>query len=46
MTMFEDSTGFLIERHEILCVNGVRYLLEPVRDVSFSRVLVSIWHVC
>lgn len=38
MTILAESTGNLIERHEVLYVNGVRYLLEPVRDVSFREI--------
>lgn len=38
MIIFVNSTGNLIERHEIFCVNGVRYLLELV-DLNFQEFL-------
>ena len=34
MTLLVDGKGDLIQRHEVLYVNGVRYLIEPVRKVS------------
>lgn len=34
MTLLADGEGALIERHEILCVNGVRYLIEPLQEVN------------
>lgn len=29
MTLLADGDGNLIERHDLLCVNGVRYIVEP-----------------
>lgn len=37
MSIFADSRGKLTVHHEILCVEGIRYLLQPIRDVSFTR---------
>lgn len=34
MTLILDGDGKLAERPETLCVNGVRYLLEPLIVVS------------
>lgn len=39
MTILADSTGKLTEHHEVLCVEGVRYLLRPVQDVSLTSIL-------
>ena len=34
MTLLSDCEGDLIEQHKILCVNGVRYLIEALHEVS------------
>ncbi len=34
MTLLADGEGGLEERHDILCLNGLRYLLEPMPAVS------------
>ena len=35
MTLLADGDGNLIERHDILFLNGVRYLVEPLHKVKF-----------
>lgn len=42
MVFLADGKGDLIQRSEILCVNGVRYLIEPVHEVSVYEHLPSI----
>ena len=35
MTLLADADGNLTERHDVLCVNGARYLIEPLHKASF-----------
>ena len=35
MPLLADADGNLTERHDILCVNGVHYLIEPLHKVSY-----------
>ena len=42
MTLLTDAKGDLIEHHEILEMEGVRYLLEPIQYVSSDKQLDKI----
>ena len=41
MALSTDQEGHLVEVHKSLEVNGVRYLLKPVDEVSYYKHLLS-----
>ena len=45
MIPLPDGEGDLKERHEFFCVNGVRYLVEPLHEVSAHDVQLSLLRI-